>query len=299
MNNVTVFDEWKIHDDVTEGSGRGRKKWLKNVNTREVGLFKYPKEHTYRQGVLTGEHWAEKIASDLASIIGIPCAKTEIGTYNGEIGVMSYLILDSTSEVLVEGVQYITKRYPGFDVDRLYDRDTEKRYSVQMIKECIEETNLFDEFIQIPVFDCLIGNTDRHQSNWGIITDVSTTPLRIAPLYDNGSSLCCRIKIEEINEYFNDELRFKALIGTKSLSAIAWANKKKTRHFELMRNLYTDYFNKTINIVRRISDNLTNEVINEILKTIPDEVMSASHKSLVDKFLKARRDEILRIYNLI
>lgn len=199
MNDVTVFDEWEIYEEAVDGSGRGKKNWLKNSRTKEIGLFKYPKEHTSGLNLLTGEHWAENIASSIAMLIGIPCAKTEIGIFKDEIGVMSYLVLDYNSEILVEGVQYITKLYPMFNVNTLYDETNHKRYSLQMIEECIEDTGLFDEFIKIPIFDCLIGNSDRHQSNWGIITDRSGNPLKISPVYDNGSSLCCRVKEEDVD----------------------------------------------------------------------------------------------------
>jgi hypothetical protein len=43
------------------------------------------------------------------------------------------------------------------------------------------------------LFDAVIGNTDRHQDNWGIIFKPhpaeGETPARIAPLFDNGTSL--------------------------------------------------------------------------------------------------------------
>lgn len=41
-------------------------------------------------------------------------------------------------------------------------------------------------------FDALIGNTDRHQENWGLLVDVGSPPrvsLELAPAFDNGTSL--------------------------------------------------------------------------------------------------------------
>ncbi len=45
------------------------------------------------------------------------------------------------------------------------------------------------------LFDALIGNSDRHQDNWGLIFDAvgreppNMPPCRLAPLFDNGTSL--------------------------------------------------------------------------------------------------------------
>jgi hypothetical protein len=44
-------------------------------------------------------------------------------------------------------------------------------------------------------FDALIGNTDRHQDNWGIIITRQTEApnkikkMRISPVFDNGTSM--------------------------------------------------------------------------------------------------------------
>lgn len=297
MNNVIVFDEWEIYEDAVDGSGRGKKDWLKNSHTREIGLFKYPKEHIGDPIVLTGEHWSEDIASKLAHLLEIPCAKTQIGIFHGNLGVMSYLVIDQNAEILIEGVQYITKLYPNFDINKLVDNTTQKRYSIQMIEECIKETGLFEEFLKIPIFDALIGNSDRHQSNWGIITDISGNPIRISPLYDNGSSLCCRIKEESIGSYFSDPMRFDALVGSKSFSAISWLN-TKTRHFALVQELYTNYYHQTIEPVKHLANTLTDEAISEIINSISTNIMSDAHKRLVNSFLRVRRDKILGIYNI-
>lgn len=54
------------------------------------------------------------------------------------------------------------------------------------------------------LFDAFIGNTDRHQENWGFVftgqADGSAHKLLIhlAPLFDNGTSLGCEMKMEKV-----------------------------------------------------------------------------------------------------
>ena len=59
--------------------------------------------------------------------------------------------------------------------------------------------NRREYWAKILLFDCLIGNTDRHHENWGIIID-STNEKRFAPAFDNGIALGFR----ELPEAFTD-----------------------------------------------------------------------------------------------
>ena len=33
------------------------------------------------KGIITGEYWAEKLAPEIGKLIGVECAKVDIGTY--------------------------------------------------------------------------------------------------------------------------------------------------------------------------------------------------------------------------
>ena len=52
----------------------------------------------------------------------------------------------------------------------------------------------FNNFIGYLVFDVFIGNQDRHHENWGFVS--SSSPLYLAPTFDHGSSMACRISDE-------------------------------------------------------------------------------------------------------
>lgn len=72
------FSFWEEYEGASEGSGRSEKIWLINPDTQQTGLFKFKKDEE------TTDHVSECVASDLAELIGIPCAKFEIGRYRGE-----------------------------------------------------------------------------------------------------------------------------------------------------------------------------------------------------------------------
>jgi len=287
------FENWEIDNESPFGSGASEKNWLINTITKEKGIFKFPKG--IEIGEPTGEYWAEKLASQLAEVLEIECAKVDIGTFQGKVGSMSYMILKENEE-LREGIQYITTTYKSYDEDKFIDYITGESYSINMIYNSIKETGLFNEFLKIPIFDALIGNSDRHHSNWGIIKDKKSGALSLSPLYDNGSSLCCLIKDKDVESFLKDKMRFNSLIFSKSKSMIRWSGNKRIRHFELVEEIKKQYFSETIGFVKKIKNNLNDKVIEDIISKYDDIIISKNLKKLLFEFLKERRNRIINIY---
>lgn len=132
------FSHWKEYEGASEGSGRSEKQWLINPDTKQTGLFKYKKD------VGTTDHVSECIASDLANLIGIPCAKFEIGMFHGREGSISYNIVEHDGMMLIEGIYCISILHNDFDVEKLIDTKSGERYSLEMIKEALNLFGLFD-----------------------------------------------------------------------------------------------------------------------------------------------------------
>lgn len=67
-----------------------------------------------------------------------------------------------------------------------------------MLRENMKSTNVeetIDRFWDMFIVDALIGNFDRHGGNWGFIK--KDNQYRIAPVYDNGSSLYPKLNTDE------------------------------------------------------------------------------------------------------
>lgn len=290
-NMIKDFNSWKEYEGASEGSGRSEKIWLVNPINGEIGLFKFPKtEHTT-------EHLSEKIAADIATIIDIKCMKVELGTYNSRLGSLSYRI-NREDENLIEGIQLINKYYPQYNGELLYDIEKKEYYSLEMILNSLKEYDFQQEFLKIPLFDFLIGNSDRHQSNWAILQ--SDKNFKLCPLYDNGSSLCCYIPESKVDSYLgNDIRRFQSLVNSKSKSRIRINKKlkKEPTHLEVLNFLRDNHYKEVIEFVETIKSSINECSIDSILAKY-NNIISNKRILLIKRFLLEKVKLMARQFDL-
>ena len=274
------FSFWKEYDGASEGSGRSEKIWLQNPDTGQIGLFKFKKD------IDTTDNISECIAYDLACILGIPCAKFEVGMYEGREGSMSYNILKKPDQILVEGIHFIMLMYPKYNPELFIDTMTSNRYSIEMIKKAIERFVPIDDLLKMLMFDYLIGNSDRHQNNWAIL--IENGKMQWSPLYDNCSKLFAYISEKNIPNYMGkDKNRWNSLIDTKSKSLIRCReiDEKRPTHLEVLKYLKENYFDDTYVFAKNIVSLLTEENIYRILDLYSEDGLSEKKKMLILKFL--------------
>jgi hypothetical protein len=225
---------------------------------------------------------------------------------------MSYNLVDSNVgdnfTNLLEGIVFIENHYPYYDKDKLEDTYSNSKYSIQMIQNSLNGILEIDEFYKIVIFDILIGNSDRHHSNWAILARgiVYKTPedmfdvffnYSMSPLYDNGSSLCAYEDNNNLEIFFKDKMKFEALVNTKSKSAIGWEDERPIRHFELLKKIKDNAYDGTIQYVEKIKTNINEEKIDKILSEF-NNIISIDMKKLLKMYILERRKRILRIYDL-
>jgi hypothetical protein len=290
MFDVVDCSSWREWDGSSEGSGRSEKVWLVSDHD-QICLFKYPKSTE------TTEHVSEHLACQIGKIIGIKTAEIDLGYRNERMGSISYR-LNTDTEDLLEGVLFISRQYPRFNADKLLDEESGLYYCLQMIEESLAELFIPEAMAKMLLFDFLIGNTDRHQSNWAIILEtVKPMPnaTRPCPLYDNGSSLCCYANEAQINQInHNDKNALRALTDTKSRSRIRIDGKKagSPTHKEMIKHILRRY-DCTKEIAQRILDRMTKQTIMDLLLQYPSRVLPDDRRNLICVFLETKV-EILR-----
>jgi len=277
------FSDWLVYEGFHEGSGRSEKIWLKNPNSDQIGLFKYTKDQK------TKDHISEKLASDLTALLEILCAYVELGFYRGREGSMSFLI-NQTGEDLIEGIWLINEYYPSYSAEKMYDDAVDEYYSLEMITNSIRKYGLLPDLLRMLVFDYLIGNTDRHQNNWAIISK-GEREYTFSPLYDNSSSLCCYVQDQHLGSLLgNDAKRWNALVITKSLSIVRIdkKNRKRPRHEEVLAYIWEHYSDQVHGFIEQIQQKITAGNIDELLAGYSETQLSMERKEVIKRFLLAK-----------
>jgi len=156
------------------------KPWYQTGGTRSKVIVENPVNHRdyyfktslkREQKDYQYEFWSEIIACEIGSVLGFNMLKYDIAYKGDEIGCLSESMITEGKNKLTEGISYLT----GFDSNyNPKHKDSKKQYSFQLIKNTLafyKQEKFIENIIQIIIFDSIIGNGDRHQENWGIITE--------------------------------------------------------------------------------------------------------------------------------
>jgi hypothetical protein len=96
----------------SEQLGSKRKFWFRHQDG-ELWLFKYARPNT-------GEHWAEKVAAELAAFLGIPHAVVELARVEGMWGAITRDFTRGGASDLVHGNELLLEIDPAYPAAETY-----------------------------------------------------------------------------------------------------------------------------------------------------------------------------------
>jgi len=161
-------------------------------------------------------------------------------------------------------------------------------------------------FVGYLMLDALVGNTDRHHENWGVVqkwewvkgaSSSMTISLHtsLAPTYDHASSLGREMLDERRQRILADPAWMKRYIngGTGGIFRDAQANKglSPLALIELVAKTYTAFFKPWQKRIVELPPNFAQPII----APIPDACMSAASKEFALAFLNESRKLIASI----
>lgn len=161
-----ISEEWNPQPWYNTGGTR-QKKYLQSPD----GKFYYFKRSQLKPGKdYTFEFWNEIIAYELGNMLGFNMLRYDIAIENDTMGCICKSMIDSEQEELIEGVKYLQAYSPNYDPTK---KEHQNWYTFDLIERALQSAKIgdyIDDIIKIIIFDSLIGNSDRHQENWAVIT---------------------------------------------------------------------------------------------------------------------------------
>lgn len=169
----TDITDWDIPVYQSTGGTRSKNIAIHPV-TNDQYFFKGSKETDTGEIRYPQEIWSEIVASKVGQLLGFNMLDYNIAFNENKkqkIGCLSKSMVVHSDNKLTEGVTYLT----GFNSKYRPDIDEHKKqYTFQFICSALQSFNLekyIDNIVEVIVFDSIVGNSDRHQENWGIITN--------------------------------------------------------------------------------------------------------------------------------
>lgn len=203
MYSIILVDGRKAES--LEQLGTKRKFWLRDGDRRV--LFKAEERGT-------GEDWAEKIACELAALLGLPHVHYELA-YD-EAAETPGVVCDTCTPpplALAHGNQLLLALDPEYPADESAKYKV-RAHTVDAVADIVRALSLppaawsdrlpdgvqsaLDVFAGYVMLDAWIANQDRHHQNWAAIWDGES--LFLAPTFDHGASLARNLGDQERHE---------------------------------------------------------------------------------------------------
>jgi hypothetical protein len=270
MNNFiptyTDISAWELQIYQNTTGSRSKKIAIHPETNREY-FFKGSKELETGEIRYPTEFWSEIVSSKIGQLLGFEMLDYNIAFHKHlkqKIGCLSESMVLHTENKLTEGKVFLT----GFDSNYKPETD-KKKYTFQFI---IKTLAFFDvkfsvqKIIEIIVFDAIIGNSDRHQENWGIISSYVDT------LNELGENLVS--KKHSFYEKMKIKLRiwYTKLLRINSINGGAGIIKNKTLQVEslLIKTKFSPIYDSGCCLGRELTDE-------KIQKMLQDDQMLKSY----------------------
>lgn len=230
----------------------------------------------------------EHIASSIFNIIGIDAQQTILGKYTH----------NGVERTVVACKDFTMPDYDFYDFASLRNQIVDSAsngnstelsdiidiFEQQMIISVDDIKRFFwDTFI----VDALLGNWDRHNGNWGYLHNRKTDEVKIAPVFDNGSSLFPQADEKIMKQVLENEIELNKRVYEYPKSAIT-INGNKINYFDFI----TSKDNKDCNeALKRIAPKIKLDTINSFIDNV--EGLGQVQKTFFKTIISRRKTHII------
>lgn len=272
------FSKYELSDKYYGGS---EKKLAISIDGFEY-MLKFQKQVSFSRRF---NHISEYLGSHIFELLGFNVQDTYLGTYKGEeVVACKNFMADGESQFV-----------PFNDVgESSLEQDKETyQYSyediMRMLRENMKLTDVPETvslFWDMYVVDALLGNFDRHGSNWGFIK--KNNKYSLAPIFDNGSCLFPQMTDEnKMKQIMSSEEETNQRIYKFPTSQVK-LNGNKSSYYEVINSFLFEECNAS---VITIYEKYSQEKVNGLIDSTP--FITETHKQFYKYMLDQRFKKII------
>lgn len=279
-NAIEEFNNYK---------GSEKKKTLLYDGNRYLVKFPDPVREKNKNISYINNAFSEYIGSNIFAIVGFKTQNTILGKYE----------YNGKEKIVCACEDFTDNEHVLYEFENLVlSTNPDKKIETELndIMEVIEENKMIDteetkrKFWDMFIIDSLIGNTDRHNGNWGFLLNKDTGKVEFSPIYDCGSCLNPMLEDEEMAKMNETELKNLAINCYSCLKE----NGKKINYMSYIRQMKNKECN---NALKRVFVNINMDKIKRFIDDI--ECISKIRKNFYKAIIEQRYDMIKKVYEHI
>lgn len=281
--------------DLTEQLGTKPKFWFEDPDMG-LCLFKEARPDT-------GEDWAEKVAAELADLLGVPHARYELATWQGKRGVVTPT-LGTEGSRLVHGNELLARLIPGYPQ---HERFRVSQHTIGWVARIVgaerilpppgwhgEPNRAIGVFAGYLLLDAWIANQDRHHENWALIAEDGS--IHLCPTYDHASSLGRNERDEAMQRKLAADNPDHGMLGYANRARSAFYRGSRARSpmgtVEVFTYIAERHGVAASHWLKRLAS-VEDDVVWDILRSIPDERISETGREFAAALLKINKQRLL------
>ncbi len=276
-------------EELNNYKGSEKKKTLIYENKRYLVKFPDPIREKNKNISYINNAFSEYVGSNIFKIVGFNTQNTILGMY----------VYNEKEKIVCACEDFTDKNNTLYEFENLaLSTNPDKKIETELcdILDVIDEIKTMipndtkEKFWNMFVIDGLIGNTDRHNGNWGFLMNTKSNKVEFAPIYDCGSCLNPMLEDEQIENLNEVEMKN---IAINCYSCIK-ENGKKINYMSYIKSMKNENCNDAISrVFTKINIEQINNFINEI------ECMSNTRKNFYKNIIGMRYEIIKNVYKII
>ena len=284
-----MLDFTNAIEELNNYKGSEKKKTLIYDDKKYLVKFPDPIREKNKNISYINNAFSEYIGSNVFGIAGFKVQNTILGKYfyNGKEKIVC-ACEDFTDD------DHILYEFESLALSTNPDKKIETELSD--IMDVIEESKMINstetkrKFWDMFVIDSLIGNTDRHNGNWGFLLNKKTGEISFAPIYDCGSCLNPMLEDAELEKINDTEIKNLAINCYSCLKE----NSKKINYMSYIKQMKNEECN---NAIKRTFKSINILEIEKFIDNI--ECMEKARKDFYKKVMIVRYDTLRNVYEKI